>query len=170
MKGSRDDFFAGAMFSGDQNVGVRRSDLSNQLQDRRHRRGFRQKCRARFGAQDAVFGFETRGLPQRLAQFDLRAQNGEQASIFPGLLDKVTRAAAHRLYRQFDAAPCGHDNNRQRAVEHLYASEKIEPLLARCRVSRVVEVHQDGVKFPGFDGAQSLGRRGDALRFVALAL
>ncbi len=111
MKGSRDNFFARPVLAGDQDVGIRRPDLPNEFQDRRHRWRFRQKCRARFGAQDAVFGFETLCLPQSLAQIDLRAQNGEQARVFPRLLNKVARASTHRFHGNFDAAPCSHHDH-----------------------------------------------------------
>ncbi len=144
--------------------------MPNKLQNRGHRRGFCQKCRPRFSAQDAVFSFQPRGLSQRLAQIDLRAQNREQPNVLPWLLDKVARTTPHGLHGHFDAAPRGHDDDRQSAIEHLNPREQVKPLLARRRISRVVQVHQDRVKFPRFDGAQYLRGRGHALGFIPLAL
>ena len=67
MKGSSDNFFARAVLAGDQNVGIRRANLPNQLEDRSHGGRLREKRGAGFSAQDAVFRFETRCLPQGLA-------------------------------------------------------------------------------------------------------
>ena len=46
-------------------------------------------------------------------QFDLRAQDGQQALVLPRLLDEVARAAAHGFDRQSDVAPRRHDDDRQ---------------------------------------------------------
>ncbi len=48
-------------------------------------------------------------------------------------------------------------------------SEQVEPFLARRRVSGIVEVHEDGVEFPRFDGTQGLSGRGNGLRLIAFA-
>src|SRR5216110_1007305 len=102
MKRSRNYFFACAMFSGDQNIGVGGANLPNEFKDGSHRGRIGQKGGARFRAQEAVFGLEARGLTQSLTQVDLRSKDGKQAVIFPGLCNEVSGAAAHRLDRQLN--------------------------------------------------------------------
>ena len=163
-------FFACAMFSSDQNVGVGRANLPDEFQDGSHRRRICQKRWPRFRAQHAVFRFEARRLPQCLAQLNLRSNDSEQALVFPGLGDEVSRSTAHRFDGQFDAAPGGHDHDGHGAVYDLNAREQVEPFLTGSSVSRVIEVHENGVEFAGFDGVDGLGRGSYALRLVALTL
>ena len=91
-------------------------------------------------------------------QFDLRAQNGEQPFVLPGLLDEVSRSAAHGFHRKFDVAPGGHDDDRKIAVERNDFRKKIQAFLARRGVARVVEIDQQriigirGQRLPDFGG------------------
>ena len=48
----------------------------------------------------------------RAAGGDLRTQRREQMRVVPRLLDEVAHAPPHRLDREIDAAPAGHDDDR----------------------------------------------------------
>ena len=110
-------------------------------------------------AQQRVLGLEPLALAQRLAQLDLRADDRQQPRVVPRLLDEVARAAAHRLDRDFDAAPGRHDDDRQRRIDALDARQQVEPFLARRRVARVVQVDQRDVELARLDRGQHAGRR-----------
>ena len=99
------------------------------------------------GLQRAVLGLEPLLAAQRARQLDLRAQDREQARVFPRFLDEVARAAPHRLDGHLHAAPCRHDDDGQRSVVMANLREQIQPLLSRRGVSRVVQIHQHGVEF-----------------------
>ena len=62
-----------------------------------------------------------------------------------GFCTKLLRAAAHRFDGGVDAAPAGHDDDRQRRVVRAHAIEQIEAFAARRRVARVVQIHQQQV-------------------------
>ena len=97
---------------------------------------------------------------QSAMQFDLRAQDRQQALILPWLLDEVARAAAHGFDGQSDVAPRGHHDHRDAAVEGDDLREQVKAFLARGGVTRVVQVDQDSiVKFAG----QRLAHRGGRL-------
>ena len=61
-----DDLFAGAVFAGDEHVGVGGANLGDQLQHRLHRGRAGDKVRHAFGAQQAVFEFELARAAQGL--------------------------------------------------------------------------------------------------------
>ncbi len=83
-------------------------------------------------------------------QFDLRANDCQQAFILPRLLDEVARAAAHSFDRQPNVAPCRHNNHGQVAVVGDDLRKEVEAFLARRGVARVVQVDQDRiVRFAG---------------------
>ena len=54
-----------------------------------------------------------------MAEFDLGTQNAYESLVFPGFLDKIASAAAHGFHGDVNAAPSGHDDHRQRAVQRL---------------------------------------------------
>ena len=78
-------------------------------------------------------------------QFDLGAQNRQQAFVFPGLLNEVARAAAHGFDGQPNIAPGGHYDDRNAAVEGNDFGEQVETFLAGGGVAGVVQVDQYGV-------------------------
>ncbi len=106
------------------------------------------------GAEDAVFGFEALGAAHGVMEIDLRAQDGEQASVVPGLLNKVLRTAAHGFDGDFDVGPRGHDDDRHLGIVSFDLGEQIEAFLARGGVARVVEVDEQRVVGAGFEGLQ----------------
>src|SRR5260370_42591736 len=103
MEGLRDDFFTSAVLSSDENIGVGRPDARNQLKDRLHGCGFGDQSGARFGAEQAILRFETRGMTQSLAKIDLSTQNAEPTCVLPGVLQKVECAARHGSNNDLDA-------------------------------------------------------------------
>ena len=115
----RDDALAGAVLAEHEDVGVRRADARDHLQHVLHRRRLGDDLGKAFAAEQRVLGLEPLALAERLAQLDLRADDREQPRVVPGLLDEVARAAAHRLDGDLDAAPRGHDDDRQRRIEAL---------------------------------------------------
>ena len=56
------------------------------------------RCRS----QQCVLGLELPRPAQRTTEFDLGAQDREQACVLPGLLDEVPCPAMHRLDRHVD--------------------------------------------------------------------
>ena len=96
---------------------TREIDLQHVL----HRRGFGDDVRHSLAAEQRVLRLEPLPLAQRLAQLDLRANDRQEAGVVPRLLDEVTGAAAHRFDGHFDAAPGGHDDDRQCRIDALDA-------------------------------------------------
>ena len=94
----------------------------------------------------------------------------QQPRVLPRLLHEVAGAAAHRFDRHFDAAPGGHDDDRQRRIVRAQLRQQVEPFLARGRVARVVEVHQHRVELVAVDRLENRRRRSGRLDPVALAL
>ena len=155
-----DDAFARAVFTGDEHVGIRRTDAIDQFEDGPHGGRFGDE-RLAFAAdaKQFVFRFEPLAFAQCFAEFDLVADDGGEPGVVPGLLDEVARAAAHCLDSQLDVGPGRHDHHGQRAVERLNAREQIEALLARSRVTGVIEVHQHDVEFVLLQCGEDFGRR-----------
>jgi hypothetical protein len=101
---------------------------------------------------------------------DLLAQRRDQMRVVPRLLHEVAHAAAHRLNRQVDAAPTGHDDHRQQPVELLHARQQIDALTPRRRVAGVVEVHQHGVECARPQRRDRRVGRGDGVELEAVPL
>ena len=141
----RDDFLAAAVFASNKDVGVGRADARDGVEHRLHGCGLGDEFRTALRLEEAILGRQTLRLLKRAMQFDLRAQNGEQAFVLPGLLNEVARAAPHRFDRQLDVAPRGHDDDRQIAVERHNLRKQIEAFLAGRGVARVVEIDQQRV-------------------------
>jgi hypothetical protein len=57
---------------------------------------------------------------QSATQFDLRAQDGKQTLVFPGLLDEIPGPAPHRLDRKIHVTPRCHQDNGQSVVQGNY--------------------------------------------------
>ena len=108
----RDQSLAGAVFAGDEDVGVGRADARDHVEHRAHGRRLRDQLRKALGAQRAILRLQALPLAQRAAEFDLRLENGGEARVVPGLLDEIARAAAHGLDGQLHAAPRGHHDHR----------------------------------------------------------
>ena len=96
-------------------VGVGGTDASNGLKHRLHGRGFGDELRPALRAKKPILRGQPFCLLEREVQFDLGAQNRQQALVLPGLLDEVPSAAPHGFDRQFDVAPSGHDDDGQAA-------------------------------------------------------
>ena len=141
----RDHFLAGTVLARDQDVGVRRPDACDGLQHRLHGRRGGDELRTAFSAVQASLRFQLLRTLQGAMQFDLGAQDGEQALVLPRLLDKVARAAAHGFDRQADIAPRGHDDDRHAAVERDDLRQQVEALLSRRCIAGVVQVDEDRV-------------------------
>ncbi len=155
----RDDLFAGAMFAGDQYVGVRRTDAGDGLQHGLHGGRGGDEFGPAFGAQQSGFGFQLLGALQGAMQFDLGAQDCQQALVLPGLLDEVASAAAHGFDRKSNVAPGRHDDDWNVAVEGDDFRKQVETFLAGGGVARVIQVDEDGVvELAGQSFANGRGR------------
>src|SRR5438477_5156415 len=99
MYGTRDNLFAGTVFSGDEDVGIRGSDTRDRLQDWRHRRRSRDKFRTPLSVEQPVLGSQPLCVLQSAMKLHLGAEDGDQAFVFPRLLNKIARTAPHCLYR-----------------------------------------------------------------------
>ncbi len=166
---SGDDLLAGAVFAGDERVGVGRSDALHEAQQRLHGGRPGDELRRALGAQGAVLALQPLAAADGLSQLDLGGQQVEQPRVVPRLLDVVARAALERRHRALDAAPRGHHDHRQRGVERLEPRQQIEALDAARRVARVVHVHEQRVEVAGAHRRQHAVRRGGGLDAVALA-
>ena len=167
MESVRHHFLSGAVLAADEHIGVGRADAGDQLEHRPHGFRFPNQRGSGLGAEQAVFRFEPRRAPQGLTQLNLRAQDSQQASIFPGLLYEIARAPAHGLHGERHAAPRRHDHHRKPAVERLNPRQQVQPLLSRSGVARVVQVHQHSVEVARFERGEEVSGRRDRLGLVA---
>ena len=94
-------------------------------------------------------------------QFDLGAQDRQQAFVLPRLLDEIASAAAHGFDGKSNVAPGRHDNDRNAAVEGHDFGEQVETLLAGGGVAGVIQVDENGIVELGgqsfADGRRRLG-------------
>ena len=160
---------AGAVFAGDQDVGVRGPHAGDDVEHRAHGSRLRDELGEALGAQRVVFGFEALAFAEGAAELDLRFEDGGEARVIPGLLDEVARAAAHGFDGELDGTPGGHHDDGQRGIEGLNAVEQLEAFLAGGGIARVIEVHEDGIEVARFDRIDSGGRGVDGFGLVAFA-
>ena len=170
MQGLRHQPLAGAVFAGNQHVGIGRADARNHIQHRPHGRRLRDQLWETLGAQGPVFLLEPLPFAQRAPQLDLSFENGREPRVVPGLLNEIAGPAPHGLHGQLDRPPGRHHDHRQVGVEGLNAVEQVKAFLAGGGVARVVEVHQDGVEIARFNGVQSGRGRSDGLGLITFAL
>jgi hypothetical protein len=130
VDGLRDNFLAGAMLAQDKNVRIRWRDAGNRLHDALHRGGSGDEVGTVLRLQQTVFGFEVLSFLKGAVQFDLRANDGDQALVVPRLLDKVARAATHGLDCELNVRPCSHHDDGQVAVDGDDLRQKREPFLS----------------------------------------
>ena len=170
MDRARDDFFAGSMLAGDQDIRVGGSEASDGFQHRYHRRRCGNKLGTSFNAQQTVFSGQPFRSLQRAMQLDLGPQNGKQPLVLPRLLNKIARASPHGLDRQVHVAPCGHHDDRERAVDCDNIGKESQPFLPGGGVAGIVQIDQHrivGRTRKGF--ARKLGGA-DYINLVALRL
>ena len=170
MERARHDALAGAVLAGDQDVGVRRPDAGDHLEDRPHRGRLGDEVGAAVAAQRQVLRLEPLLPAQGPAELDLRAQDGKEPRVLPRLLQEVARPPPHRLHRHIDASPGGHHHDGQGAVEGLDARQEIEPLAAGGSVARVVEIDEEGIELARRKGGERRGGGGRQIGRVALTL
>src|SRR2546427_1057481 len=169
MERLRDGPFTGPVLPGDEDVRLRWSDTRDELEYRTHRRGFGDEQRPAVRLERSVLGLEALLPAERARELHLRAHDGEEPRVLPRLLHEVARAAAHRLDRDLDAAPRGHDDDGERRIVAAQLRQQVEPFLARRRVARALEGHQHGVELVPVDRLAD-GRRGSGgFDFVSLA-
>ncbi len=167
MQGLSDNFFSRAMLARDQYVRVARANAAQQHQQRLHGLGFRNEHRPVLRAQKTILGFQTLGPPHSAVKINLRADNAEQALIVPRLLNEVAGAAAHGFNGQFHAAPRGHHDDGQLAVNTLNLQQQVNSLLPRCRVPMVVQVHQHQIELARLQRFNHSKRIADSLSRIA---
>ena len=126
--------------------------------------------RVAVGQQRLVGGLELPPAADRAPQLGLGPHDRQQPLVVPRLLDEVARAAAHRLDRHVHRSPGGHHHDGQRLVGGVNPLQQVEPFLARGRVARVVEIHQDDVVVLQLERAEDLLRRGRRVDGVAFGL
>ena len=117
-----DHALAGAVFAGDEDVGVGGADARDDVEHGPHGGRLGDEVRAALAAEQLVFLLEPAVGAHGAAQVDLVLDDGEQARVVPGLGDEVARAAAHGLDGDVDAGPGGHHDDRQAGVERPGAS------------------------------------------------
>ncbi len=166
----RDEALARAVLARDEDVRVGRPDAGDHLQHRLHGGRIGDDVRLSFAAQHQVLGLEALSAAQRPAQLGLRPHNRQEPRVVPGLLHEIAGAPPHRFDRDLDAAPGGHHDDGQGRIDVADGVQEVEPFLARRRVPRIVEVHQQDVVFLVIDRRQNAGWRRSRLDVIALGL
>ena len=110
------------------------------------------------------------GPAPRPALLDLRAQDGEQAIVVPGLQDKVAHTPVHGFHGQLDASPGRHRHHRERLVQSANSGQQVQTFLAGRGIPGVVEVHEQEVEDARFERADKGCRRARRLDFVPVLL
>ncbi len=142
MERLRDQALASAVFAGDQNIGVGRRNAGDELDDRAHARRIGNNVR-HLAAEEFVLGLELLAFAQGAGERDLGADNGKEAIVIPGFGDEIARAEFHRLDREIDGRPGGHDDDRQGLVQRLEARDGLEAFLPRGGVAVVIQIHHE---------------------------
>jgi hypothetical protein len=83
MEGLRDDFFACAVLSGDEDAGVGGSDAGDGGEDRLHGGRGGDHLRQALGAEEAILGFEAISAADGVVEIDLGAQDGKAGGRCP---------------------------------------------------------------------------------------
>ncbi len=145
VNGLRDNFLAGSVLAQDKNVGIRRRDARDRLHHALHggRRGDEVGTILRL--QQPVLSFEMLRLLQSAIEFDLGANDGDQALVVPRLLDEIASAAPHGLDGELHVGPRGHHDHRQIAVDADNLGKQRETFLPGGGIARVVQVDEHGV-------------------------
>ena len=164
-----DDLLAGAVFAGDQRVRVRGPDPFHQPKHRLHRWGFGNQLRGASRTERCVFAFEALAPAQCATEFDLRVQHMEQAGVVEWFLDIVAGTTPEGGDGSLDAAPGGHDDDRQGRVELLEPLQQIETFAAAGGIAGVVHVDEGGGEVVASHRCEDSGRRHGGLEGVALA-
>ena len=140
----RDEALAGAVFAGDEDVGVRRADARDDVEHRAHRGRLRDQGGAGLaaGAEELRLLLEPAIRADRAAEIDLVADDREQARVVPRLRHEIARATAHRLDGDIDAGPSRHHDDGERGVERHQFLQQLEAFRTAGGVTGVVEVHQ----------------------------
>ena len=141
----------------------------NHLQHGLHGRRFGDERWHAFGAQQPVLGLQTQAAADGVAQIDLCLDDAEQAFVFPGLLDKIARPAAHGFHSQADGAPGGHYDDRQNGIDGLNPREQVQAFLAGSGIARVIQIHQYDIEVARLERGDDAGRRSGGFDLVALA-
>jgi hypothetical protein len=144
------------MFSGNEDVRIGWPHPLDQLQHRSHlrrlgderrwpvRAAVSRRC-ATVAPQKSILGIESPRAAQRPSELDEVAQRDEQTRVIPRLLYVVLRTAPHCLDSATNTSPRRHHRNRQVRFDLLQPLQQIEAFPTRCRVARVVHVHQQRV-------------------------
>ena len=165
-----DQTFAGAIFAGDEDVCVGRTDARDHVQHGPHRGRLRDQIGSALAAQKLVLLFQAAIGANGVAEVDLVADDRDQTGILPRFRDEIPRAAPHRLDRDIDAGPSGHHDHGQGGVNGLDLVEQVEAFLAGRGVALVIEVHQHEREVAGLDGLDDRRRRLDRFNLVAFRL
>jgi hypothetical protein len=160
----------GPVLARDQHVRVRGAHPPDHLEHGAHRLGLRDEQRPPLVAQRPVLGLEPLPATESTRQLGLRAQGGDEPGVLPRLLHEVAGPATHRRNRDVDAPPRRHHHHGEGGVDRLELRQQVHALAAGGRVAGVVEVHEDDVDLPRFDGGEHGGRRVGRLEEEALRL
>ena len=149
-----DEALPGAVLARDEDGGVGGADALDQVQDGLHRPGLGHEGGKPFPAKQGVLGLEPKRPAHGRGELQLGTQRGQQPDVLPGLLDEVLRPPAHRLDRQLDAPPGGHDHDGDGRRHLLEPLQEVQPLAARGRVAAVVHVDEDEIRRLGLHGGE----------------
>ena len=166
-----DETLAGAVLAGDEDVGVRRADAGDDLEDGLHRRGVGDETghgrrRRRIALCASSRSARRMARPSSTCVLDDRLQ----PLVVPRLLDEVAGAPAHRFDGEVHRTPRRHHHHRQRRVELLDLLQQVEPLGARRGVARVVQIDQHRVVLALAERGHDRRRRLDGVDQIAVGL
>jgi hypothetical protein len=97
-------------------------------------------------------------------------KHGNQALVFPRLLNEVASASTHGFNRQLNISPSRHHNDRQRTILRNDLRKQVQALATGRGVARVVEINEDGIILFGGQSFPSKLRRADAVNPVSFRL
>ncbi len=165
-----DDLLAGAVFTGNENVGVRWAHLADEFEHGLHGRGSGHEVGHSFSPQQTIFEFELTRTAKCLVQFGVNANQRDEALVFPGFLDEIAGAALDAFDGEVDIAPGSHDDDGHARIDLLQSSKQIESFLAGGRVTRVVKVDEQHIVVGLAERLEKKLRRTHTIHMNALRL
>lgn len=148
VEGLGDDFFAGAVLAGDEDVGIR--GPMRVMRSRTERMAGAEAMKSGVpSAQEPVLGLEQGGAAECAVELTLGTQDGEQPRVVPWLLDEVRRATAHGFDIQVDVGEGGRDDDGEGRVAGANGSEQVEAFPAGGGIAGVVQIDEQAVEGVG---------------------
>jgi hypothetical protein len=82
---------------------------------------------------------------------NVSAKHVQQPIVVPRFFDEIGAPGAHSFDGEIHAAPCGHQNHRQRVAYPVNLREQLQTLTPGRRIARIVHAEQEHVVLLGLD-------------------